>query len=179
MSASTRYQPQAYETRLDKLRIELGIDLNQWQEEAGVDRRHMVKYRKGSDMRADTLVSLVRSARKLTGNSTLRAQQLVDLGEDEPIPATRDQRLGAYHGAPDFRRTFTTAFDTLIMREGVWPTLLEAESGISRVTIFKMREGRHVPHTSTIREVVAALTRLLARRVYAQEVYDVGDAERT
>jgi predicted transcriptional regulator len=64
------------------------------------------------------------------------------------------------------------------MREGVWPTLLEAESGISRVTIFKMREGDHMPHTSTIREVVAALTRLLDRRVYAQEIYDVGDADR-
>ena len=68
MSASTRYQPQAFETRLDELRIELGIDLIQWQEEAGIDRRQLLKYRKGRDMRADTLVSLVRSARKLTGN---------------------------------------------------------------------------------------------------------------
>jgi len=57
-------------------------------------------------MRADTLASLVRSARKLSGNSTLRAQQLVDLGEDEPIPATRDQRLRADYGAPDFRHAF-------------------------------------------------------------------------
>jgi hypothetical protein len=62
----------------------------------------------------------------------------------------------------------------LIARE-----LNSTESGISRLTIFRMREGEHVPRTSTIRKVVAALTRLLARRVHAHEVYDVGDAERT
>jgi predicted transcriptional regulator len=175
MSASTRYQPQAYKTRLDELRLRLGIDLVQWWEGASINEHQLLKYRKGRDMLADDLASLVRSARKLTRNMKLRAHQLVDVGEDEPIPATRDQRLRARYSALDLRRTFPTALDGLLIREGVWPTLLEAESGITRVTIFRIREGNHAPRASTIRKLVAALTRLLGRRVYAQEVYDVGD----
>src|SRR5688572_10700927 len=111
MSASTRYKPQAYKTRLDELRLELGIDLTRWWEAAGINEQQLLKYRKGRDMLADDLGRLVRSARKLTGNMKLRAHQLVDLGEDELIPAARDSRLDVHYRALDLRRRFPTTFD--------------------------------------------------------------------
>jgi hypothetical protein len=80
-----RYQTRDYPTRLNAFRVREGIDLRRWEAESDASEAEMLAWRKGGNIETDKLARLVRAARRITGRP-VRASDLVDLGEESPIP---------------------------------------------------------------------------------------------
>ncbi len=162
----------SYDTRIDRFRRRHEIPLQLWASEAKVSRSLLARYRAATeDPYVETLVKLVRAARKITGQQ-VRAAELFDLGEDEPVNTEPCLRKRAPRGG--VREFYDTRFDTCLIREGVLPAHLARESGISRPTILKKRTGAESFRVSVLARLVRALRRM-GREVRASDLANVGE----
>jgi len=159
----------AYNTRFDRFRSRERLDLSRWQKEAAIGRGQLLRYRTGAaEPRSDVLARLVRAAARLL-NRPVRASELYDLGEDEPLgtPARTE-------GESALRKAYPTRFDQLLRRHGVADAQLVTVSRMSRQNIRKLRAGLETPRVRTIAGLVRALRRMRLD-VRASDLFDVGE----
>lgn len=161
-----------YDTRIDQFRRRHNIRASAWAAEAGISRSLLARYRAdAADPHIETFAKLVRAARKITG-LPVRASDLYDVGEDEPVnPEPALRRNGARGGVREF---YDTRFDGCLIREGVLPAHLARESGISRPTILRKRTGEESFRVGVLARFVRALRRM-GREVQASDLADVGE----
>lgn len=171
-STQDGYQPKSYDTRIDQFRRRYGIPLQLWAAEADISRSLIARYRAATaDPYVETLAKLVRAARRITGRQ-VRAAELFDLGEDEPVNREPCPRRKATRGG--VREFYNTRFDGCLIREGILPAHLARESGISRPTILKKRTGAESFRVSVLAKLVRALRRM-GREVQASDLANVGE----
>jgi hypothetical protein len=115
--------------------------------------------------------ALVRSAAKIIGQP-VKASELFDLGEDEPIaPSIRTHR---HPRNGRLRKRYDTRLDKLLRRLDVSLHALSRECGVSRQGLRRVR-GRFGISVSTIAAIVKALRRM-GYPVNASDVEDVGES---
>lgn len=169
---TTPFCVKTYDTRMDRFRARENISIRQWAEAAGVARTQFNKYRSGK-MTPGVLIfaALVRSASRIVARP-VRASELYDLGEDEPVaPAPREcGRLQHSFVA----KHYNTRLDRLIRRLGVRPAALAREGGISRQALRRLRMRSGVSVVSTVRVIVSALRRM-GHPVKASNIVDTGE----
>ena len=159
----------SYKTRIDRCRRKYGIQLARWSYEAGIDRKIITRYRAGLDEPTErNLAKLVRAARKIT-EQPIRAAELFDLGEDEPLRVRHDSQY-----ASPGRKVFDTRFDRCLIREGVLPSDLARASRLSRQSVFKKRKGTQSFSRPMLAKLVRGMRRL-GRDVRAADLVDVGE----
>jgi predicted transcriptional regulator len=160
-----------YRTRIDQFRVREGIDVARWFTEAGITRSFFHRIRSGHDFSIDTLLRLVRSARRITGKD-VRASDLADIGEDALPAATGAVRTRRPPRPP----RYDTALERWIASRGLTPAEIAREARISSPTLLKMRQGRITKNgavvigTSTLAAVVRALRSLTGEAVRAADI---------
>lgn len=169
----SQFQSKSYDTRIDELRRRYRIPLSLWAAEAGIRRALLCRYRADVDVpMIYTLAKLVRAARAITGKP-IQAKELYDLGEDEPVNiADPYPRREVPRG--NVRRSYDTRLDRCLIAEGVLPSHLARESGITRPTILKKRTGAESQKVSVLAALVRAMRRM-GRDVRASDLADVGE----
>lgn len=161
-----------YATRLDQFRVREALPLARWASEAGIERTRLGKYRAGTaEPHVEALARLVRAASRILGRP-VRASELCDLGEDEPLGAQNRQRTT--HGNDEYRSRYDTPFDEWLHRNGVRPNALARARGVSRQSLRYIRMGKDVPRLPTLRRIIIALRRR-GHDVRAADWFDVGE----
>jgi len=161
----------SYPTKIDQFRVREEIDVTRWLTETGVTRGFFHRIRAGHDFSIDTLLRLVRSARRITGKD-VHAVDIADLGEDA-LPGVA--AAAGTRRAPRPAR-YDTPLDRWIASRGITPAEVARAARISKPTLLKMRKGQMTRNgvvvitTSTLAAVVRALRRLTAEDVRAADV---------
>jgi predicted transcriptional regulator len=170
--AERGFQTKSYDTRIDRFRRRYNISPSLWAAEAGISRSLIARYRAATEEPyVETVAKLVLAARRITGQC-VRAADLFDLGEDEPVnPEPTLRRRPARGGVREF---YNTRFDSCLIREGVLPAHLARESGISRPTVLKKRTGEESFRVSVLATLVRALRRM-GRNVRASDLANLGE----
>lgn len=133
MSPRSFFVRRDYDTLLDRFRRKEGIPLLLWAEEAGMNRTQLGKYRSGKlEPSAVTLSDLVRAAKRIIG-CPVKASDLYDLGEDEPLNVTNPYPWGRPQSS--VRQSFNTRLDRCLIRERFRHHALLLKLG-SRVKVF-------------------------------------------
>lgn len=159
-----------YDTRFDCFRRQEKLDPSTWGAAAGMSRSQVNHYRSGHQMpKVTTLARLVAAAARLLGRP-VRASELYDVGEDEPLGSRRF--LESEGGRP--RQTFDTPLDELIRRNNFRTADVADESGISRQLLLRYRAGRATMRVSSLARIVRAFRRN-GFDVRASDVADVGE----
>jgi predicted transcriptional regulator len=167
-----RRAPIHYTTKLEKFRRQHGIRASEWAHEAGIPVRQLTRYRSGRGMpRTDTLAILVRAARKITGQG-IRAQDLVDVGDEEPLNPSRDGDDGSLltNGERD-----QTRINRCMTREGVRPARLAREAGVSRQNLLRLRTDTGRGMSVTVLRALVTAMRRMGKDVRASDVADLGE----
>jgi transcriptional regulator with XRE-family HTH domain len=166
------YVARDYETRIDRFRRTAGIALRRWAEEAHISRMQLGKYRAGTqEPTLETLAALVSAARRVSG-LPVKAADLYDVGEDEPLNTTDPEPFAAPRG--DIRNLYDTRFDKCLVREGIRPSRLARTAGMSRLSILRKRAGRESPTVGVLARLVRAM-RIMGRDIRASDLFDVGE----
>jgi hypothetical protein len=160
-----------YDTRLDRYRRATGLPLDRWAKEARMNRTQLAKYRAAvQEPTATAVANLVRAARKLSGGP-VRASDLFDLGESEPVSTSPDLLTPP---RMIVRKLYDTRFEHCLVRESVPPTVLARAAAVTRHTLLNLRRGAQSPSVSMIERLVRAMRRM-GRNVSAADLFDVGD----
>lgn len=160
----------SYNTKLDSCRRHYGVKPQEWANESGIDRRVLIRYRSGELVPGvANLAKLVIALWKITG-LPIRASELYDLGESEPLGMETQNRCNS----PFKGKRFATRFDRFLALRGINPTCLAAAVPTTRQTIYKKRSGAE---TFTIRQIerVVRTLRRLGYDVRASYIVDVGE----
>lgn len=164
------YYFQNYETRFDRFRVREKLDPEEWAHESGMSRTQLNKYRSEQQSpRVTTLARLVQSASRLL-KRPVRASELVDVGEDEPLGPGNAFREPMRRGG----RAFGTRLDQLIRKHRIRPLRLAEESGLNRQLLLRHRINPSMMRTSTLAKIVRAFRRN-GIDVRASDVVDVGE----
>ena len=162
------FEPRDYDTRIDQFRTREGIGRAEWAIAADISRSQLTKYRAGiAEPRAGHLARLVSAAARILGRA-VRASELYDLGEDEPLGHKTHDKPRAQNGVH-----YDSRLDSLMTRLGVGPAALAQAAQTSRMQIHSTRRGVP-PLVSTIRRIVIAF-RHMGYDVKASEIVDVGE----
>lgn len=173
------YEARAYASRIDAFRRDNALGNAEWADEAGLSRMRLTRYRSGRDLpRADTLARLVRAASRRL-HRHVRASELYDLGEDEPVA---DERL-PLDSVFSHPARYGTPFDRTLERDNIAIDKLAAATGrvlrpdeggkVSRQTLLAIRQGAS-PSVSIIARLVRTLRRC-GYPVTASNIADVGE----
>jgi DNA-binding Xre family transcriptional regulator len=158
-------------TPLERFRIVNESKLLLWPEEAGISRSRFNKIRLSGEMNVETLARLVCAASTLLGRP-VRASEIADLGEDEPVAELRRQ----YRNRK--RKTYDTRADRLLNALGISSALLATTARLTRPTVHKLRRGKGTLRVSNLAAIVRALRQLTGVPVRAADLCDVGEADR-
>jgi DNA-binding Xre family transcriptional regulator len=167
---SRTYSFQNYDTRFDRFRAREKLDPQVWAQAAGMSRSQLNNYRiDHQSPRVTTLARLVRAASRLV-RRPVRASELADLGEEEPLGsgtalAGTARRTGKSCG---------TRLDELLRKYRIRPLALAEEAGLTRQLLLRHRENPSMMRASTLEKIVRALRRN-GIDVRAADVADVGE----
>lgn len=169
-----RRTPVHYRTKLDEFLRQHGIRASEWALEAGIPVRQLTRYRSGRGTPSTgTLAILVRAAQKITGQR-IRAQDLLDVGDEEPLNRAMDEEELP---PPTNGKRLQTRINRCMTREGVRPARRAREAGVSRQNLLRLRtdtaRGRGMS-VGVLRALVSAMRRM-GRDVRASDVIDVGE----
>ena len=162
-----------YPTRLDGFRVEHAINHRQWAAEAGLSRTHFDRIRRGEGVTLETLARVVRAASRLL-NRPVRASELVDLGEEEPVAMADRRRTARRRKSKRIRHVFDSPLDRLLVEHDIEPALLARQARLASLTLRRIRAERQSLSTSTAALIIRAL-RDLGLDVKARDLWDVGE----
>ncbi|HEV7765273.1 MAG TPA: hypothetical protein VGQ76_09745 [Thermoanaerobaculia bacterium] len=159
-----------YDSRIDRCRRRYGVKPQEWANESGVDRKVLIRYRSGELVPGvANLAKLVLGLWRITG-LPIRASELYDLGESEPLGRKTQNRCNT----PFKGKRFATRFDRFLALRGINPTCLAAAIPTTRQTIYKKRSGAESFTIRQIERVVRTLRRM-GYDVRASYIVDVGE----
>jgi predicted transcriptional regulator len=165
--------PRAYDTRIDRFRRANAIDHLQWALESGMTRSHFLRVRLGKDIHLKSVVRVVKAASRILRRQ-VRASELYDLGDDEPLNTQVESALQQRPHAKT-RELFRTPLDDYLLRTGILPAELARRAGLSRQALVRMRARRGTVRVSTVRKLIRAL-RAMGRDVKSSDFFDFGDS---
>ena len=132
--------------------------------------------RLGSDPYLTTARRLVIAGSTLVGRQ-VRAHELWDVGEDEPI--TLIHRLPPRPVVSNRHwktlKHYNTRFDRILRAEGLYPFFFAEQTALARQTLQRLRSGDGEPCLSTIAQIVRTLRQLTGKPYRAAHVFDVGE----
>ena len=159
----------AYDARLDQFRVREGIDIGRWASEADLLRTQLNKYRSAfAEPNVEVLAKLVRAASRILQRH-VKASELYDLGEAEPLGQQRQ-----FRGNPECRKAFGSRLDEFLRRIEFPSSALAREAATSKNTLLQFRARRSSPRVSTVRQIVVALRRM-GYDVTPSDIIDVGE----
>lgn len=161
----------SYDTRLERCRLRIGLTPGEWAAAADIWPGQLLRYRSSqAEPRRSTLLRLVRAARDVTG-TMVRASDLYDLGDDEPL----GEPAGSL-SKPRRRKPFPTNLDVVLRRYGFTAAALARNSRLHSRIIRRFQAGTEDPLVSTMAILVRTLRRMGAD-VRAHDVFDLGERD--
>lgn len=170
-SARAARPSRVYETRFDNFRAKEGLRVYLWAREAGMKRTMLTKFRIGEgNPRSTTVIRLVAAAERLLGRA-VRASELFDFGEDEPVGAEQVFRRPALSSRG---RLVHSRLGMTLRRIGISSRELSKISGVTKTSIRRICLDSAAPRNSVVRLIVISLRRA-GYAVRPGDITDVGD----
>ena len=162
--------------RFEEFRIANALAPRTWYPAAKMSRAAFRVVRLGSDPYLATARRLVVAGSILLGRQ-VRAHELWDVGEDEPLPtasALASRPFIAKRHLATLKR-YDTAFDRVLHAEGLSPFFFAQAAAISRQHLQRLRSGENEPCMSTVAQIVRTLRRLTGKPYKAAHIFEVGE----
>jgi hypothetical protein len=163
-------------SRFEQFRVANRVEPRAWYRKAGMSRAAFRVVRRGSDPYVSTVRRLIIAGSQLVGRE-VRAHELWDVGEDEPLPSADalPPRPAVSVRQRVSLKQYDTPLDRILRAEGLYPFFFAQQTALARQSLQRLRSAKAEPCMSTVGQIVRTLRRLTGKPYGAAHVFDVGE----